>query len=99
MIAPLYMFLGLQYSSHTFFNVTGRPNLAMVADLTKELLGVIPLVWLGSLYFGASGVLYGQIAGVVLFGLGTGIVSYRLACRGSNNRGSTNRASSANTVM
>ncbi|HBU96658.1 MATE family efflux transporter [Thalassospira lucentensis] len=81
MIAPLYMFLGLQYSSHTFFNVTGRPNLAMVADLTKELLGVIPLVWLGSLYFGASGVLYGQIAGVVLFGLGTGIVSYRLACR------------------
>ncbi|WP_278371517.1 MATE family efflux transporter, partial [Thalassospira xiamenensis] len=44
--APFYMFLGLQFSSHTFFNVTGRPNLAMIFDLAKELLGVIPLVWL-----------------------------------------------------
>ncbi|NIY77201.1 MATE family efflux transporter [Thalassospira sp. HF15] len=85
-IAPLYMFLGLQFSSHTFFNVTGRPNLAMIADLAKELLGVIPLVWLGSIYFGAVGVLWGQAGGIVLFGLLTGIVSYRLASqRGSLN--------------
>ncbi|AXO15404.1 MATE family efflux transporter [Thalassospira indica] len=80
-IAPLYMFLGLQFSSHTFFNVTGRPNLAMFADLAKEFLGVIPLVWLGSIYFGAVGVLWGQVAGIVLFGALTGIVSYRLACQ------------------
>ncbi len=80
-IAPLYMFLGLQFSSHTFFNVTGRPNLAMVADLTKEFVGVIPLVWLGSIYFGAAGVLWGQVAGICLFGMLTGIVGYRLACR------------------
>lgn len=80
-IAPLYMFLGLQYASHTFFNVTGRPNFAMIADLAKELLGVIPLVWIGAIYFGAPGVLFGQIGGVVLFGTITGIVSYRLACR------------------
>lgn len=81
-IAPFYMFLGLQYSSHTFFNITGRPNLAMIADLAKELLGVIPLVWLGSLYFGAPGVLFGQIAAICLFGVMTAIVSYRLACYG-----------------
>lgn len=79
-IAPLYMFLGLQYSSHTFFNVTERPNLAMIADLAKELLGVIPLVWLGSIYFGAAGVLWGQVAGICLFGALTGMASYRLAC-------------------
>jgi Na+-driven multidrug efflux pump len=79
--APFYMFLGLQFSSHTFFNVTGRPNLAMIFDLAKELLGVIPLVWLGSYYLGATGVLFGQAAGIVLFGTITGIVSYRLARR------------------
>ncbi len=79
--APFYVFQGLQFSSHTFFNVTGRPNLAMVFDLAKELLGVIPLVWLGSYYLGAVGVLAGQAAGIVLFGAVTGIVSYRVACR------------------
>ena len=79
--APFYMFLGLQFSSHTFFNVTGRPNLAMIFDLAKELLGVIPLVWLGSYYLGATGGLFGQAAGIVLFGTITGIVSYRLARR------------------
>jgi len=78
--APFYVFLGLQFSSHTFFNVTGRPNLAMTFDLTKELLGVIPLVWLGSYYMGAPGVLAGQAAGIVLFGTITAVVSYRLAC-------------------
>ena len=79
--APFYVFQGLQFSSHTFFNVTGRPNLAMVFDLAKELLGVIPLVWLGSYYLGAVGVLAGQAAGIFLFGAVTGIVSYRVACR------------------
>ncbi|MCH2275584.1 MULTISPECIES: MATE family efflux transporter [Thalassospira] len=78
--APFYVFLGLQFSSHTFFNVTGRPNLAMTFDLAKELLGVIPLVWLGSYYMGAPGVLAGQAAGIVLFGTITAVVSYRLAC-------------------
>ncbi|WP_246832313.1 MATE family efflux transporter [Thalassospira sp. MCCC 1A03138] len=78
--APFYMFLGLQFSSHTFFNVTGRPNLAMIFDLAKELLGVIPLVWLASYYLGAAGVLIGQAAGIVVFGAITGIVSYRVAC-------------------
>lgn len=83
-IAPLYMFLGLQFSSHTFFNVTGRPNLAMIADLAKELLGVIPLVWLGSMYFGAPGVLWGQTTGICLFGAIVGVTSYRLALREQN---------------
>lgn len=78
--APFYMFLGLQFSSHTFFNVTGRPNLAMIFDLAKELLGVIPLVWLAGYYLGAAGVLIGQAAGIVVFGAITGIVSYRVAC-------------------
>ncbi len=78
--APFYVFLGLQFSSHTFFNVTGRPNLAMTFDLAKELLGVIPLVWLGSYYLGAAGVLIGQAAGIALFGVLTGLFSYRLTC-------------------
>ncbi|MFH1804080.1 MAG: MATE family efflux transporter [Pseudomonadota bacterium] len=77
-IAPLYLFQGLQFISQTFFNVTGRSWVAMLLDLAKELLGVVPFVWLGSQWFGAVGVLAGQGVGMVVFGTISALVGYGL---------------------
>ncbi|WP_259782669.1 MATE family efflux transporter [Aestuariispira ectoiniformans] len=75
-VAPCYIFMGLQNVAHASLNVTGRAPLATAFDLGKELLGVIPLVYLGASLVGAPGVLMGQAAGMVIFGLIAGIVAY-----------------------
>lgn len=76
--APFYLFQGVQFVAHTAFNVTGRPMMAMVFDLARETLGVMPFVYLGAMWFGGVGVLAGQVTGMVVFGALSALVCYGL---------------------
>ncbi|MCG7497672.1 MATE family efflux transporter [Vibrio sp. Of7-15] len=68
-VAITFVFNGALFVANTSFNNLGRPLLSTVLNLGKATLGTLPFVYIGALYYGAEGVLYGQAAGSILFGL------------------------------
>ena len=66
--APGFVFLGALFVANAAFNNLGRPVLATAFNWGRATLGTIPFVTLG-LRFGPAGVLFGQAAGGVVFGL------------------------------
>lgn len=80
-LAPCYLFMGLQNVAHASLNVTGRAPWATFFDLGKELLGVIPLAYLGAVWAGAAGALAGQAVGMVIFGGLAAVFAYGVVGR------------------
>ena len=68
-LALVFFFNGVLFVSNAFFNNLGRPFYSTWMNWGRHTLGTIPFVWLGSMVFGAPGVLIGQAAGGVVFGL------------------------------
>ncbi len=68
-LALAFFFNGMLFVSNACFNNLGRPFYSTWLNWGRHTLGTIPLVWLGSILFGAPGVLIGQAFGGVLFGL------------------------------
>ncbi|SHG92605.1 MATE family efflux transporter [Marivita hallyeonensis] len=68
-LALAFFFNGMLFVSNACFNNVGRPFYSTWLNWGRHTLGVIPFVWVGSLLFGAPGVLIGQAAGGVLFGV------------------------------
>jgi putative MATE family efflux protein len=68
-LALAFFFNGMLFVSNACFNNLGRPFYSTWLNWGRHTLGTIPLVWLGSILFGAPGVLIGQAAGGVLFGM------------------------------
>ena len=68
-LALAFFFNGALFVSNACFNNLGHPFYSTWLNWGRHTLGTIPLVWLGSMLFGAPGVLIGQAAGGVLFGL------------------------------
>lgn len=66
--APGFVFVGALFVANAAFNNLGRPILATAFNWGRATLGTIPFVTLG-LRFGPAGVLVGQAAGGVVFGL------------------------------
>jgi len=68
-LALAFFFNGMLFVSNACFNNLGRPFYSTWLNWGRHTLGTIPLVWLGSILFGAPGVLIGQAAGGVFFGV------------------------------
>ena len=66
--APGFVFVGALFVANAAFNNLGRPILATAFNWGRATLGTIPFVTLG-LRHGPAGVLFGQAAGGVVFGL------------------------------
>lgn len=85
LLAGSFLFTGALYVANAAFNNLGFPLLSTVFNWGRATLGTIPFVAWGALY-GPRGVLYGQAAGSVLFGLAAVVTAFhaigRLAERG-----------------
>ncbi|WP_152429986.1 MATE family efflux transporter [Vibrio aquimaris] len=68
-VAFSFVFNGAQFVANTSFNNLGKPLYSTALNLGKATLGTLPFVYLGSIWFGALGVLYGQAIGSVVFGI------------------------------
>ena len=75
-IAASFLFNGALFVSNAAFNNLGRPHFSTMFNWGKATVGTIPLVWAGGLLYGAPGVLIGQAAGSVLFGIAAVAVAY-----------------------
>ncbi|MDJ0877791.1 MAG: MATE family efflux transporter [Halieaceae bacterium] len=63
-----YIFSGMLFVANASFNNLHKAHLATLFNFGRALLGTIPFVTLGSLWFGAPGVMAGEAAGAVVFG-------------------------------
>ncbi len=63
-----FMFVGMLFVANATFNNLHRAYLATVFNFSRTFLGTVPMVYLLSAYFGARGVLAGELAGALLFG-------------------------------
>ena len=68
-MAVSFIFNGAQFVANTSFNNLGKPLYSTALNLGKATLGTLPFVYLGSSWFGALGVLYGQALGSIVFGI------------------------------
>lgn len=76
-IALLFYFNGVLFVSNAAFNNLGHPFYSTWMNWGRNTFAMLPFVWLGGVWLGPEGVLWGQAAAGVVFG----IVSWRLAVR------------------
>ncbi|MEM9550905.1 MAG: MATE family efflux transporter, partial [Pseudomonadota bacterium] len=76
-LALAFFFNGVIFVSNAAFNNLGHPFYSTWINWGRHTLGTIPFVLLGSLIFGATGVLIGQAVGGLIFA----IVAFVLARR------------------
>ncbi|MCB1520399.1 MAG: MATE family efflux transporter [Hyphomicrobiaceae bacterium] len=67
-LAPLFVFLGALFVSNAVFNTLQRAHYSALLNWGRATIGTIPFVVLGSRYWGAPGVLVGNMIGGILFG-------------------------------
>jgi putative MATE family efflux protein len=63
-----FMFVGMLFVANATFNNLHRAYFATAFNFARMLCGTVPLVYLFSRWFGAPGVLAGELAGAVVFG-------------------------------
>ena len=80
-LAGAYLFLGCLFVANAAFNNLGHPWLSTGFNWGRATLGTIPFAALGAHLAGAPGVLMGQAAGTVLFGLAALAVAWRVVRR------------------
>jgi putative MATE family efflux protein len=68
-LVPAFVFNGTLFIANASFNNLRHPHWAAAFNIGKTLLGTIPLVLLGAGWFGPRGVMGGEAAAAVLFGL------------------------------
>jgi Na+-driven multidrug efflux pump len=90
---PLFFFNGMLFISNAACNNLGRPSWSMWTNWGRNIVGTLPFVWLGSEYFGASGVLLGPAVGGIMFGIGAFWLSRNLVGKLQyNSAGPTSRS-------
>lgn len=73
-----FLFNGGLFVANAAFNNLGYPTLSTVFNWGKATIGTIPFVWIGGIWMGATGVLLGQAAGAMLFGIASVVVCFRV---------------------
>jgi putative MATE family efflux protein len=63
-----FAFSGMLFVANASFNNLHKAHLATLFNFGRALLGTIPCVYLGARWYGAPGVMAGEVAGAVLFG-------------------------------
>tara|TARA_R110002049_G_scaffold44333_3_gene129851 strand:- start:89141 stop:90544 length:1404 start_codon:yes stop_codon:yes gene_type:complete len=81
-LALAFFFPGVMFVANAAFNNMGRPFLSTFTNWGRNALALIPMVWLGSTLFGAPGVLIGQFAAGVLFGIVAWVLALRTISQG-----------------
>ncbi len=76
LLAGSFLFTGALYVANAAFNNLGFPLLSTMFNWGRATLGTIPFAAWGSSY-GPGGVLIGQAAGSLLFGIGAIIMAFR----------------------
>ena len=76
-----FLFNGMLFVANAAFNNLGFPLLSTLFNWGRSTLGVIPFVWIGSTYYGATGVLAGFGLGAVFFGIAAAVVCLRVIDR------------------
>jgi MatE len=76
LIAGSFLFTGALYVANAAFNNLGFPLLSTMFNWARATLGTIPFAAWGSAY-GPRGVLIGQAAGSLLFGVGAMFMAFR----------------------
>ncbi len=79
-LAASFLFTGALFVANAAFNNLGYPLLSTFFNWGRATLGTIPFVTIGAGY-GPAGVLIGQAAGSVLFGLAAVTVAFRVVGR------------------
>jgi Na+-driven multidrug efflux pump len=80
-LSPLFVFLGVVFISSAVFNTLGRAHYSTLLNWGRATLGTVPFVLLGGQFYGAEGVLAGNMVGGVAFGLIAIMAGYRLIAR------------------
>lgn len=82
-----WAFLGALFVANAAFNTLGYPLLSTAFNWGRATLGTMPLVAYGASVAGPEGVMLGQAAGAMLFGVAAAVAAFlvvgRLARRGS----------------
>ncbi|MDU8913049.1 MATE family efflux transporter [Aestuariicoccus sp. MJ-SS9] len=68
-LALAFFFNGALFVANACFNNLGRPFYSTWMNWGRHTLGTIPFVWAGAALYGAPGVLIGQAAGGLVFGV------------------------------
>lgn len=76
-IPVTFIFTGITFIAMVFLNNLGYAKYATLLNIGKMTLGTIPFVSLGAYYYQAPGILYGQAAGTVFFG----VIALLLTCK------------------
>ncbi|MDX2266412.1 MAG: MATE family efflux transporter [Hyphomicrobiales bacterium] len=76
-MAPLFGFLGAQFVANAAFNNLGRPQFSTLLNWGRATVGTVPFVALGAEMFGPAGVLAGNMAGGVIFGVISTALCYK----------------------
>ncbi len=90
-LALAFFFNGTLFVANAAFNNMGHPFYSTWLNWGRHTLGTIPLVMLGSMWFGAPGVLIGQAVGGLIFGLLAWGLAERLIATGSLRKADTPR--------
>ena len=77
-VSGSFIFNGSLFVANAAFNNLGYAFYSTILNWGRSTLGVIPFVWLGSRWFGAMGVMAGYGLGVVLFGLASVVLCFRV---------------------
>ena len=80
-LALLFFFNGVLFVSNAAFNNMGYPFYSTGTNWARHTVGTIPLVMLGSYFFGAPGVLVGQAMAGVIFGILAWVLAWRVMAR------------------
>jgi putative MATE family efflux protein len=80
-VAGSFVFNGLLFVANAAFNNLGFALYSTALNWGRATLGVIPFVWLGAKWYGATGVLAGYGLGVIVFGLIGAALCFRVLAR------------------
>jgi putative MATE family efflux protein len=90
-VAPTWIFVGATFVANAAFNNLGFPTWSSVFNWGRATIGTVPFVWIGATQFGPEGVIAGQSAGAVVFGVASIIVALRIVDRLAAHRLSVQR--------
>jgi Na+-driven multidrug efflux pump len=80
-VAGFFVFTGALFVANAAFNNLGAPVYSTVFNWARATLGTIPFVWYGGQWYGANGVIMGQAAGGILFGIIAVYFAFRVVAR------------------
>ena len=86
-IAISWAFVGAQFLANAAFNNLGHPRLSLAFSWGRASLGTIPFAFVGARIGGAEGLLAGNAAGAILFGIAALVTAYVIVGRSASTKG------------